>query len=888
MRLNLNFRDSTITRIDQSTFKITFDLQNMNKPRLTNEARMYIENFNLPEFIDETFGDKGNLRGYFELRCKNVTNNDYDTELGNSGDTIIYTSPLQNYKTFVNHDPMYISNFKINQNFLQDKLVLTMKIYDQNGDPYTTAETLAYDIDKTKPEYTTYITKINELDILNQEKDDVDKLIKLYETTLQTKKENVAFLNTQFNNDKQRCFTEFDTYTSNRKHPLRGKLRIESTKILLDSYDVNLYSYFFEIYLTGKRSSTPYNSLTELDPLYEALISLSKAKLEEFQTNEILKGMYSNESNIWYDFTPRFDPNDKLIKANSISLVNYEVLSGGAPIKEGTLDITVLNSKIPLTGVIDNVFIVGNITPLNNTAAHKLTAGDELVIDKANTLQNIPIEYTYNFYKETLVEASFTITDTDPTVTIPSSNDKKVSFSVSRDASLKYTVAINDNTNDIKSENFTVGNVITVLGSTLGGTDGTHDLIFNVTGVIPLLPTELYTITAYQDNPTNGNFDITILRDNTTQDYSIDAADFTNTELYNVKDTITIDGKLYLDGVTGVNDAILTVTSVYDNDVYIIDPPSSFYILPKVSIDDVNSIAYDASGAVKVVAGFTIDIQAIDGIYSIDTATTISFSTDFVAGDELKILGSTLSGVDGVNDLILEPVINAGGVTEGFTIKSGVARNPVSYEFEVTIPLYSTVYSVVYNSGDDFQIGDKIEVKATTLGIASGATINDLVITITDNTAGAIQFTTTGIPINEGKIGEIKTVDIAGKGIKKTRDGVITTANITVTKDDSVDTTTLVGNDIKIVLNQELTKGRAKIEAEKILKKNEVMTAKTVLVPSLTRYLTNIGSYQETKLKSMNMKLVLYDEVPEYTQASKDAISGNTYSRLNACQFKRI
>lgn len=40
-------------------------------------------------------------------------------------------------------------------------------------------------------------------------------------------------------------------------------------------------------------------------------------------------------------------------------------------------------------------------------------------------------------------------------------------------------------------------------------------------------------------------------------------------------------------------------------------------------------------------------------------------------------------------------------------------------------------------------------------------------------------------------------------------------------------------------------------------------------------------------MKCINIRLVHYDEVPEYTQASKDAIVGNTYSRLTGCQFKR-
>ena len=70
--------------------------------------------FELCEFIDDRFGrNNGNLYGYFELRCDNIDSNDFDSEYGNTGNTIIYTSPLNNFGTFTNNDPMFISNFKI-------------------------------------------------------------------------------------------------------------------------------------------------------------------------------------------------------------------------------------------------------------------------------------------------------------------------------------------------------------------------------------------------------------------------------------------------------------------------------------------------------------------------------------------------------------------------------------------------------------------------------------------------------------------------------------------------------------------------------------------------------------------------------------------------------
>jgi len=42
MRLNLNFKDANITKTTESEFIIVFDLSKMNKPRLSQDARMYI------------------------------------------------------------------------------------------------------------------------------------------------------------------------------------------------------------------------------------------------------------------------------------------------------------------------------------------------------------------------------------------------------------------------------------------------------------------------------------------------------------------------------------------------------------------------------------------------------------------------------------------------------------------------------------------------------------------------------------------------------------------------------------------------------------------------------------------------------------------------------
>ena len=90
---------------------------------------------------------------------------------------------------------------------------------------------------------------------------------------------------------------------------------------------------------------------------------------------------------------------------------------------------------------------------------------------------------------------------------------------------------------------------------------------------------------------------------------------------------------------------------------------------------------------------------------------------------------------------------------------------------------------------------------------------------------------------------------------------------------------------LEIELTQDLIDGLPTIDTAISSKKTEIDTAKNALVPSKQIFQVEID---KTKLANLNMGLVLYDEIPEYTQASKDAIVGNTYSRITNNQFKRI
>ncbi len=82
-------------------------------------------------------------------------------EYGYGHQTLIYSSPLISFKSFSNSDPMKISNFAVRGDFLRDKLVMTLCIYDQYGDPYDKATNLSTELDKTSPDYLAYVAKFN-------------------------------------------------------------------------------------------------------------------------------------------------------------------------------------------------------------------------------------------------------------------------------------------------------------------------------------------------------------------------------------------------------------------------------------------------------------------------------------------------------------------------------------------------------------------------------------------------------------------------------------------------------------------------------------------------------------------------------------------------------
>ena len=159
--INLHFKDSTITKIDNGKFQFTFDLINMISERFSKNTRMYINSLNLCEFHDDEI-DK-NLTGSFRLCCNFVNNQEILSSSGNSlGHSIIYDGNLKSYHTFQNQSPLYSYNYSINENaFNSGKLQFIIEFYNEVGDVFISYPSQQSIMNSTSTEYASYIAANN-------------------------------------------------------------------------------------------------------------------------------------------------------------------------------------------------------------------------------------------------------------------------------------------------------------------------------------------------------------------------------------------------------------------------------------------------------------------------------------------------------------------------------------------------------------------------------------------------------------------------------------------------------------------------------------------------------------------------------------------------------
>ena len=194
------------------------------------------------------------------------------------------------------------------------------------------------------------------------------------------------------------------------------------------------------------------------------------------------------------------------------------------------------------------------------------------------------------------------------------------------------------------------------------------------------------------------------------------------------------------------------------------------------------------TGTTRQGSGAVFDItDNSDGTYS---ATATSTGTNYLVGHKIKFLGSTIGGVDGVNDAILTVTsINPGGSIEGYaTFLEGTAvgSTPATYtgltganylvgsgaDFILQYDSAGTLGSYgIYNEvGQNYVVGDVITIAGTTF--AGGTSpANDITIIIGSVTSNVVPgeagnpITVVGtFPNTQTKININDSVDFGGVG----------------------------------------------------------------------------------------------------------------------------
>lgn len=890
MKLTLNCRDAIITQKNNPgvEFEFEFDLSTMNKPRLSSDTRMYIETLNLPEFFDEALGpERGKFRGYFELRCNNIdSGNNFDTEYGNTNNSIIFTSPLDGEKSFRNNDPMFISNFKINQAFLQNKLVLNMKIYDHLGDPFIQSYNIIAELASTITG--DYVTKLANYASKKAIYDISEGVVNNIESEFKLEEGRNVLIKQQFNKSLNDLRQEVANYLSKGGLTVRQLLRAEQMDLLLNSYNVNIYSYIFEYLFTN--TGQPY----DYAPIKQGIINtrqdfvnlnISDLKLEKLQKN--FGEVKGTEAIVFYDTTGVFSDTTISLKSAQKKKVNYSSSS-----KTGTVTISHFNSKLEKQSFVS----IFNIEPTDNTDTHKLLKNEVLSIASTEFESIIPDPFEYFFSKHDATKPDGTAIES--TQTTDEIKAKRYAIKISRSGTTYDFEILNK---QLKPINFIVGDKIRILGSSLGGINGDatttpagNDAIITINGIYTPQTTEVFDgvkVTS-TDGTDKGEVLFDITRDNTGKTYNVRNVDLTGSKNYNENEQLLITGDR-LGGTTPANDLSFKINKVVLPERIIkIDQGLAIHKLQDVTINPSNSAT--SGGGLS----YEFKVTCENGVYNTVFNSSTDTSSTFAANDDITIKGDILGGETPANDLTVKvDAVDGSGKITSLTIDPAggfKGRSVTAFEFEVKITKDSPDYDIKYISGNNFVVGDAIIIDGTRLNNGATST-NDLTVvvkSVISDLAGDI-IDALEIPIgianfDTGDDGKILVISQENDNpFVEVTDGsfIKTQASITGT---AVDVGSQTKPTLQITLNENPIQGLGSIGVELTTAQNELDTAKASIAPSSNHYKTTFGADQVKKMKNMNMTMVLYDEVDEYNQASQDAIKGNTYSRLQNCQFKRI
>ena len=995
MRLNLNCRKADITKIDIGKYRLVFDISKIKKPRLATTARLYIEHLNLPEFVDDAWGGNlGSNRGHLELFCENLEEENMDEE-GYGHQTLIYSSPLISFKSFSNSDPMKISNFAVRGDFLRDKLVMTLCIYDQYGDPYDKATNLSTELDKTSAAYTDYVakltawqTKYNNLETKVSAK---ETRIETLRTEYQVLETTLDTLQTQYNEVYNDLIEELDNRIVATSSELnRAKFTAFKEQLEKCSIDDEWDEISFLLTHIANPATPPFNG-TSIQPILkkyaDTFYAYTKAYLITRAKENDIKLYYSAPSKVM------INPSIILSNTNLLDVKRVKDLSVAFAIKDPTSTASP-QANLATGHIILNMFmsqkgteiravlhdILGTTSGIAVGSKLEVSRSDSIfkfyhpeefrwVIGKNGTGANGTdvitrvssgkfaglgnLRYGFTIIREkgnnswkveeqaTQENIDFNVGDTlvlkgenfggnvnnDITITIDSIHEPAdivypglamikpndtgtLTINITKSkTSNEYTATFGPN----GTKNLNVGNLLKIDGETLGGQSGTHDFVQEVRAVtqatreqtfdIPKLINDPLTAGLKIPNPDfehrinnfeisdNPIFDGKVLISNYAgavqndkKDYKITISSLNGIYTFAVNepgtgfelhDIISIDGKVF-NGKSGTSAA--TATDSAENDLVLIvtNIGLSGQIL---TLEHYDYTAPSNTAYVKVVTNpenlyfarcpnefkLKVETKIDDDEYYIDTEQFEYEPIDQVKQqDTFKIKGSLLKDF------------------------SKFPNNTAPYAHP---PATDTTNDLTFRIDELNPDPDKRLSLASTVGILDQTTL----IRESNNSPITITITPNKAPKEAGPVGRLLLTIVKQKTAAPQEDigrikSFTATGNSQITDRDKIQYET--GTDqsalfptIDIELTEILVSSINTNSIAVATAHTEMLDAKKLVQNTNSTSITEINT---NKLRNLNMSLVLYDEIPEYTQASKDAIVGNTYSRIMNNQFKRI
>lgn len=311
-------------------------------------------------------------------------------------------------------------------------------------------------------------------------------------------------------------------------------------------------------------------------------------------------------------------------------------------------------------------------------------------------------------------------------------------FDVNR-VSGAYSVTV-----DTAGADYAVGDRIRILGTQLGGTSPTNDLVLfidtvNGSGGITGVSSSGVGITGDASfnnlNPVNLNglgngaeFDITV----TAGSYSATLNSNIGGSSYKANDRIKIPGGL-LGGTSPANDLTITVSTV---------DGSGTILTFSVAGTGTGSGSFDGiSGTNLAGSGLQVNIDRVSGSY---TVSINNAGSGYATNDTMTVSGILLGGATPANDATLTVTsVDLSGTVTGISVSGTGVSSDASYNAEsgtnimpvgsgatFNVTRNTGAYSVINNlEGSGYAVGDKIVINGSDLG---GTSTNDLLIRITE------------------------------------------------------------------------------------------------------------------------------------------------------------